>query len=76
MKPLLSVEVATPENKSIKLTLVTHRQENLPQKRFFVEDAASSPFMRLAQHLTARFALGASNVCPVGEKPTCSVPTL
>ena len=32
--------------------------------------------MRLAQHLTFRFALGASDVCLVGEMPTCSVPAL
>ena len=30
--------------------------------------------MRLAEYLTARrVALGASNVCPVGKNPTCSV---
>ena len=29
----------------------------------------SSPFMRLTYHLTGRFALGASNVCLVGENP-------
>ena len=34
----------------------------------------SPPFMRLAEYLTARrVALGASNVCPVGKNPTCSV---
>ena len=33
--------------------------------------------MRLAQqHLTFRFALGASNACLVGENPTSSVPAL
>ena len=29
--------------------------------------------MRLAQRLTFRFALGTSNVCLVGENPTCSL---
>ena len=36
-------------------------------------EGCRSPFMRLAIHLTALFALGAINVCLVGENPTCSV---
>ena len=48
---------------------VIHMQGNPPQKRSLVE--CSSPFLGLAQHLTSwRFALGASNVCLVGESPT------
>ena len=35
-----------------------------------------SPFVRLAEHLTLRLALGASMACLVGENPTCSVPPL
>ena len=45
-----------------------------PHKRFLV--GCSPPFMRLAEHLTFRFALGASNLCLVGKNPTCSVPAL
>ena len=36
----------------------------------------SSPFMRLAEQLTFRVALGASDVCLVDENQTCSVPAL
>ena len=53
---------------------VIHMQDNPPQKGFLV--GCSSPFTRLAQHLTFRFALGASNAFPVGENPTCSVRAL
>ena len=49
--PMLSLEVATPENKSIHSTLSFHIHERPPQKRFLV--GCSSPFKRLAQHLTA-----------------------
>ena len=50
---------------------VIHMQENPPDKRRLV--GCSSPFMQLAEHLTA---LCASYVCLVGETPTCSVPAL
>ena len=39
-------------------------------------EGCSSPSMRLAEHLARRFALGGSNVCLVGENPTCSAPAL
>ena len=51
---------------------VIHMQESPPHKRFSV--GCSSPFLRLAEHLTALRAW--CNVCPVGENPTCSVPAL
>ena len=51
--------------------IVIHVQESSPHTRFLV--GCSSPFMRLAEHLTA---LSASNVCLVGENPTCFVPAL
>ena len=67
--------------KQIKsLDAVIHTQESPPQKRFLV--GCSSTLMRLAQHLTALRAwcyivlYSASDVCLVGENPTCSVPAL
>ena len=48
--------------------------ESTPHKRFLV--GCSSPLMRLAEHLTFRFALGASNVCMLNENPKFSVPAL
>ena len=49
--PLLPLEVTTPENKSIRSTQSSNMQESPPQKRLLV--MCSSPFMRLAQHITA-----------------------
>ena len=50
-------------------------QESPPRKQFLAY--CSSPFMRLAEHLTALgSALGASTVCLDGEHPTRSVPAL
>ena len=49
--PLLSLEVSTPENKSIHWTLSSIRKESPPHKRFVV--GCSSPFVRLARQLTA-----------------------
>ena len=55
--PLLSLEVATPESKSGHATLssvcrkVRARCQDPPHKRFLV--GCCSPFMRLAEHLTA-----------------------
>ena len=60
-------------NQCIALDAVIYMQDGPPQKRFFV--GCSSPFTRLAN--TSRlFALGASDVCLVGEHPTRSVPAL
>ena len=56
------------------LDAVIRVRERPPQKRFLVE--CSSPFKRLAQHLTLRITLGASNVGLVGESLTFSVPAL
>ena len=42
-------------------------QESPPLKLFLV--GRSSPFMRLAEHLTFRFVLAASDDRPVGENP-------
>ena len=39
-------------------------------------EGAASPFMRLAEHLGARFALGTSKAYLVGDNPTCSFSTL
>ena len=48
VSPLLSLEVATPQNKSTTVIhAVIHTQENPPQTRFLV--GCSSPFMRLAK---------------------------
>ena len=44
------------------------------QKRFLV--GCGSSFMQFVEHLTLLFALGASNVCLVGEHPACSLPAL
>ena len=74
----LSLEVATPESKSISLDAVIHMQESPPHKRLFLVPGRMqlSPFMRLAS-TSRRFALGgASDVYLVGENPTCSVPAL
>ena len=69
-----SVYTGKQINSSDAVSRVIHMQESPPHKRFLV--GCSSPFMRLAQHLTALRALGASDVCLVGENPTCSVPAL
>ena len=53
---------------------VIHTQESPPHKRFLL--GCSSPFMRLAELLTALRAWLQNNVCLVGENPTCSVPAL
>ena len=37
-------------------------------------EGCRSPFIRLAEDIARRFALGASHVCLVGENRTCSVP--
>ena len=50
-----------------------HVPENPPHKRFLA--GCSSPFMRLAEHLTAPRARG-NNLYLVGENPMCSVPAL
>ena len=47
----MSLEVATPESKINSLDAVINMQETPPQKRFVV--GCSSPFVRLAEHLTA-----------------------
>ena len=71
-------EVVTPEKQSDSLALpsiskkVGSRGRGPSCERFL--EGCSSPFMRLAERITALFALGASNVCLVGENPTCSVP--
>ena len=64
-----------PPRLSHSFYAVIHMQESPPHKRFLV--GCSSPFIRLAEHLSFRFALGASNDCYlIGENPTCSVPAL
>ena len=69
--PLLSLELAG--NQINPFDAVIHKQESSPHKRFFV--GCSSLFSRPAS-ISRRFALGASNVCLVGEDPRCSVPAL
>ena len=49
-------------------------QENSPQKRFIV--GCSPPFMRLAPNTSRRFALGASNIRQVDDKPNVLHPGL
>ena len=44
-----------------------HLYASLPQKRFLVLVGCSSPFMRLAQHLTVASHLVQAKVCLVGE---------
>ena len=52
LSPLPAVSGSShTRKKTIKFGVVIHMQESPPQKRFFV--GCSSPFMRLAQHLTA-----------------------
>ena len=53
---------------------VIHKKEIPPHKRSVV--GRSSPFMRLAEHLTAPLARGASDVCLIGGNPMCSFPAL
>ena len=64
----------TPESKPVRSTL----PESQPRKRFLV-GCSSSPFQCDSPNTTSRrFASGfaASDVCLVGENPTCSVPAL
>ena len=72
--PLLYLQVATPAKNINSSEAFIHMQETPPHERFLV--GCSSPFMRLAPNISRRFALGASNVCLVGENPTCSVSAL
>ena len=51
---LRSLEVATLENEIINFHTVVHMQESPPREQFLVRP--SSPFMRLAEHLTAPHA--------------------
>ena len=51
VNPVLSLEVATPENKTIILTLLSVC-EKIRLKSFFSTVGCSPPYMRLAQHLT------------------------
>ena len=70
--PLLSLEVATPESKSIHSTLssickkvrLTSGFSRMQLSRSFDLPSTSRRFAKL----------GASNACLVGENPTCSVP--
>ena len=78
VKPIAVFGMATPENKVTHLVAVIHKQESRHTvlTSVFCErvlEGCSSPFMQLAEHLTALRAC-ASNVGMVGEKPTCSVP--
>ena len=57
--------------KRLKQAIIHEYPPRSPFTRFL--GGCSSPFMRLAEHLTALRG-GASNVCLVGENPTCSVP--
>ena len=54
------------KRKDLNLTPVTHTQENPPQLRFLLV-RCGAPFLRLAQQLTFRSALGASSVCLPGR---------
>ena len=53
---------------------VIHTKESPPHKRLVV--GRSSPFMQLAEHLTAPLARGTSDVCLIGENPMGSFPAL
>ena len=77
--PLFAVSGGAPHQNIFinSSTPVIHMQENPPQKAVILVGCSSPLFMRLARtpHVSLR-ALGASNVCLVGENPTCSVPAL
>ena len=51
-----------------------HMQESPPHKRFSA--GCSSPFMRLAEHLTRRFVFSASNACLIGKQPHALRPVI
>ena len=70
---VLLLEVATPENKSVHSTLSFKIQKVLPHRWFLL--GCSSPFLRLAQHLTALRAW-CKKFFLVNESPMCSVPAL
>ena len=71
--PLLSLYVATPENRSIHWTL-SSICKNIRLTSGSHSDTAHPPCD--SPNSSRPFALGASNVCLVGENPTCSVPAL
>ena len=90
LSQLLSLGVATPKRKNITPKLssickkITHKVPKAasqgvspPHKGFLV--GRSSPFMRFAEtspNTSQCFALGARDVCLVGENSTFSVPAL
>ena len=73
---LLSLEVATPENKSIHSTLSFVCTKIRLERAYCIKMVGCSPPSMRLTNTSRRFALGASDVCLVGENPTCSVPAL
>ena len=78
--PLLSLQVATPENKNLSLLKLSSNVQESPaaSQAVLSRMRAAQPFMRLAEHFT-RFAsclAHALNACLVGENPPCSVTAL
>ena len=70
--------VATPEKKrnSLALSSISKKIDKMcrrPSYERFLEEC-SSPFMRLAEHLTLLRAWCKQHVCLDDENPTCSVP--
>ena len=76
--PLLFLKAATPEIETNSFDAVIYTQDahcaEVRVTRFLVEDAAYLPHD--SPNTSLRFALEASNVSPVDESPTCSVPAL
>ena len=72
--PLLSVEVATPENNKLVLSTLSSICVKIRLKSASYKDAdhpsSDSP------NPSRRSALGTRNICLVDENPTCSIPAL
>ena len=69
--PLLSLEVATPENKSIHWALSSIcKKVHLEAVFSRMHASCDSP------NISRQLALGASNAYLIGENPTWSVPAL
>ena len=78
VKPLLSLEVATPENKSVNSRCHPHAKKNPPPSQAgFSIIGCSSPFMRLAeQAYRYESRLVRNDVYLGSDNPTRSVPAL
>ena len=69
--------MTTPDSNKNLFDAVTHMQDGPPHNRFLVPMQLAHPACDSPNTLTAlRSRLVASNICLVGENPTCSVPAL